>query len=149
MFIYNYKVKWADTDAAGIVYYPNFYKWMDQATAETFYSLDLPLSKLFAEEKFGIPLVEAHCEFKTPAFFEDLIRIETNIVELREKVIKLTHDIYRNDTLLARGYEVRVWVLVKSDKINSAIIPEKVREVMTKYIKNSVFCDITTRVRKN
>jgi acyl-CoA thioester hydrolase len=31
-FHYIFKVEWGDTDAAGIVYSPNDYKWMDQAT---------------------------------------------------------------------------------------------------------------------
>ena len=31
---YSFKVRWGDTDAAGIVFYPNFYKWMDEATHE-------------------------------------------------------------------------------------------------------------------
>jgi acyl-CoA thioester hydrolase len=84
------------------------------------------------EENIGIPLVEAKCEFKTPAYFEDVLLIETSAADVRDKVIRLNHDIYRNDTLLATGYEVRVCVSINQGKIKAAPLPEKVREALTK-----------------
>ncbi len=126
---YVYKVKWADTDAAAIVYYPNFYKWMDQATAELFHSLGYPLSQLF-EQNAGMPLVETHCEFKAPALFEDVLRIESKIVHVGEKSFKVTHDIYKQELLLAAGYEVRVWVSINQGNIKAASIPARIRKAM-------------------
>ncbi|MED4752506.1 thioesterase family protein [Brevibacillus choshinensis] len=130
--IYEYKVKWGDTDAAGIVFYPNFYKWMDQATGDLFYSLRYPLSKLFAEQKIGLPLLETYCEFKSPAFFEDSIHIMTNIVDVRDKVIKLTHEFFRGETLLASGYEVRAWTSFGQGKAKADSIPDEVRAALEK-----------------
>lgn len=129
---YAFEVKWADTDAAAIVYSPNFYKWMDQATADLLRALGFPLSKLF-EENLGIPLVESHCEFKTPASFEDMLRIATRIVKFGDKSMRLEHEIFKQDELLAKGYEVRVWVTIDRGKIKATSIPEKVREAIISY----------------
>jgi 4-hydroxybenzoyl-CoA thioesterase len=129
-YIYLYKVKWGDTDAAGIVYYPNFYKWMDQSTHELFGSLGFPSSKLFAEEKIGFPLLEAHCEFKSPALFEDTLRIVTSVKEIRNKVFKLVHEFYRGETLLANGYEVRAWTTFVLKKPKAVPIPENMRKLL-------------------
>jgi 4-hydroxybenzoyl-CoA thioesterase len=123
---YQYKVKWGDTDAAGIVYFPNFYKWIDQATHELFYSLGFPVSKLFGEQKIGLPLLETHCEFKTPAFFEDCLDIVTTVVEVRNKVIRFTHEFFRNETLIASGYSVRAWTSFEGQP-KAVPIPDHVR----------------------
>ncbi|MEW9672133.1 acyl-CoA thioesterase [Ammoniphilus sp. 3BR4] len=129
--IYEYKVKWGDTDAAGIVFYPNFYKLMDQATAELFHALGFSLSQIYAKEKIAMPILETHCVFKSPAFFEDSLQVITKVLELREKVYKLGHEFYRGETLLANGYEIRAWTSFGQGKPKAESIPETIREALS------------------
>jgi 4-hydroxybenzoyl-CoA thioesterase len=126
---YEFKVRWGDTDAAGIVFYPNFYKWMNEATHEFFAKIGLPASTLFEEEQIAIPLLETHCEFKSPLLFEDIVNIRSSVVEVRNKVFKMSHQFYRGDQLIAEGYEVRAWTLFK-DKPKAQPIPDNIREKM-------------------
>ncbi|MEX2105226.1 MAG: thioesterase family protein, partial [Bacilli bacterium] len=107
--VWEFKVRFGETDAAGIVYYPNFYKWMDQASHEMFLGIGVSTSKLLKEQK-GIPLVEALCQFKNALHFDDWIKIVTTVVEVRNKVFKLQHTFYLGDTIAAEGYEIRVWI---------------------------------------
>jgi 4-hydroxybenzoyl-CoA thioesterase len=106
---YSFKVRWGDTDTAKIVFFPNFYKWMDEATHEFFAELGTPTSELFATENIGIPLLESKCTFKTPLLFEDVVVVKTEVLELHNKVFKLAHTFYREDTLIAEGYTLRAW----------------------------------------
>ncbi|WP_102346559.1 acyl-CoA thioesterase [Bacillus sp. Marseille-P3661] len=106
---YRFDVKWGATDAAGIVFYPNFYKWMDEATHNLFVNSGYQLSKLFAEESIGIPLLEANCQFKSPLRFEDYVTVRTSIREIRNKVLILDHVFSKRDIEVAIGYEVRAW----------------------------------------
>jgi 4-hydroxybenzoyl-CoA thioesterase len=124
---YKVKVRWGDTDAAGIVYYPNFYKWMDEATHEFFAAIDYPTSKLFINEQIGIPLLETHCEYKSPLFFEDDICVTTTIEIVKSKVFRALHIITRGEQLIAEGYEVRAWVVFK-DGAKAVEIPEEVKQ---------------------
>ncbi|MET3289272.1 UNVERIFIED_CONTAM: 4-hydroxybenzoyl-CoA thioesterase [Brevibacillus sp. OAP136] len=133
--IYTYKVKWGDTDAAGIVFYPNFYKWMDQATGELFHALGFSLNQLFSEDKIGLPLLETHCTFKSPAFFEDSLQIVTKVLDLRDKVFKLGHEIYRGETLLASGYEVRAWTSFEQSKPKAVSIPEAFKASLSREVQ--------------
>lgn len=128
---FEFKVRWADTDAAGIVYFPNFYKWIDHATHDIFTEIGSPAAQLRDEQKIGWPLLETHCEFKTPAYFEDEIRLETQIVEVRDKVFRMTHEFYRGDTLLAHGHTVRAWTSFAQEKPKAVSIPEHIREIFT------------------
>jgi 4-hydroxybenzoyl-CoA thioesterase len=126
---YEFKVRWGDTDAAGIVFYPNFYKWMNEATHEFFAKIGLPISTLFEEERIGIPLLETHCEFKSPLLCEDVVIVRSVVVEIRNKVFKVSHQFYRGEQLIAEGYEVRAWTLFK-DKPKAQPIPDDVRKKM-------------------
>lgn len=127
---YEFKVRWGDTDAAGIVFYPNFYKWMNEATHEFFAQIGLPISALFEEERIGIPLLETHCEFKSPLLCEDVVTVRSVVVEIRNKVFKVSHQFYKGEQLIAEGYEVRAWTLFKG-KPKAQPIPDDVRKKMT------------------
>jgi len=69
--------------AAGIVFYPNFYKWMDQASHHFFAKIGFSSSKLMSEDKIGLPLLETSCKFHQPLVFEDQFVIKTSIDEIK------------------------------------------------------------------
>ena len=128
MNVYTFQVQWGDTDAAGIVFYPNFYKWMDQATHNLLANIGYPTSLLFRQQKMGVPLLEAKCQFSSPLFFEDQVKLVTSIAELRDKVIALQHEFYRDGTKVASGMEKRAWVAFSTDKpIKAVSIPDEIR----------------------
>lgn len=127
--IWDFKVRFGETDAAGIVYYPNFYKWMDQATHEMFSSVDMSTNKLLRENK-GIPLVEAFCQFKHALHFEDQVKVVSEVVEVRNKVFRIQHTFYLGDIVSAEGYEVRIWIDSSEGRLKSAPIPEELRSIL-------------------
>ena len=95
------RVRYAETDAAGIVYYANFLVYFEVGRIEMFRELELPYD-------LRLPIVETHCEYKSPAYFGDILEIHTSVPELMEKGFKIESKIYRrvNDELelLAQGY---------------------------------------------
>jgi 4-hydroxybenzoyl-CoA thioesterase len=126
---YSFKVRWGDTDAAGIVFYPNFYKWMDEATHEFLASIGLPSSTLYSEQQVSVPLLEAHCQFKSPLFFEDAVIVRSSVVEMQSKVFKISHKFFKGEKMVAEGYEIRAWTSFK-EKPKACPIPDEVREKM-------------------
>ncbi|NLY79135.1 MAG: acyl-CoA thioesterase [Lysinibacillus sp.] len=133
MHKYKYKVRWGDTDAAGIVFTPNFYKWMDEATHEYLAELIKPSSKLFKEDKYALPILEAFCQFKKPLMFEDEVVVETTVLNIQNKTFKLKHSFIRDGEEIATGYMVRAWTSF-SDKPKAMPIPMEVVEKL----KNSL-----------
>ena len=132
---YLFKVRLGDTDAAGIVFFINFYKWMDEATHEFFTEIGHPTSKLLAIEKVSTPLLESKCEFKTPLFFEDEVVLRTEVLEIHNKVFKLAHTFYRGETLIATGYTLRAWTLFE-DRPKAIPIPDLIREKLSAHQKS-------------
>lgn len=127
--VWEFKVRFADTDAAGIVYYPNFYKWMDQGTHEMLESIQYPTNKILSEHK-GFPLVEAYCQFRRPLLFSDRIRLVSDIEEVRNKVVKIRHTFFREDELVAEGYEIRAWVSMSDGVLKAQPFPEGLRRIL-------------------
>src|SRR6202051_1069698 len=58
-------VEWGDCDPAGIVYYPAYFRWIDQATYRLFLAAGLKRDDITSGQwKEGTPLVHAECSFK-------------------------------------------------------------------------------------
>lgn len=109
MFNYTTTVKWGDIDLAGIAYYPNFYGWMNDASCAYFDALGYNITKLLQNDKVGIPLIETHCQFFAPLFFEDSVTIRCKFTMVKDKVFTITHQFYKANSLIAEGYETRAW----------------------------------------
>lgn len=103
-------VRWGETDAAGIVFYPNVFAWFDLAAMEFFEDMDPPFSERVRRRQNGLPIIEAHCRFLLPAAYHDRLEIRSRIVEVRERSFRIEHAVYRGEELIAEGAEVRVFV---------------------------------------
>ena len=126
----NLPVYWGDTDKAGIVYYPNFFKWFDIAGHNFFRSCGLPPLKLEEEKQIIIPLLEAKCTFHQPLLYDDMMTIHTSAEKLSNKTITLRHRITREGESIAEGYEMRGWVLQGNGQIKAVQIPNDIRKII-------------------
>ena len=103
------RVTWADTDAAGVVHFSKFFVFFERAEEEFYRSVGLSF-KDFRNKGLWLPRVEAFCQYKKPARFEDLLEVELTLEELREKSARLGFIVTNKETaeLLANGYFVAV-----------------------------------------
>lgn len=125
--ILQYKVRFGDTDAAGIVYYPNFYKWMDTATHEILESKGFGIFEIINGEKISWPLLETHCQFHSPLVYRDVIEIHAQVTEIKNKIFKVSHTFKKGDITVAEGYELRAWASFSGDKPKAVPIPEDIK----------------------
>lgn len=127
---YHFQVRWGETDAAGIVFYPSFYAWMDEATHHYFAEIGYPTSKSFVEDKVAMPLCEAKCVFKTPLLFGDQVTVRTTMSEVRNKVFVINHTFVRDGQTVAEGYEIRAWADFNTPKVKAVPIPDELRQAI-------------------
>jgi len=108
------RVRYAETDQMGIVYYANYLVWFEIGRVELLRSLGLAYSQMEIEHKLILPVVEASCRYKAPARYDDQILIETSPSLLRGSVLKFAYRILRaadegeSPKLLAEGETVHV-----------------------------------------
>ena len=128
-----FTVEFGDCDPAQIVFYPNFFRWMDAASLHFFAAAGIPpWHKLNGDEGIiGTPLVDAHARFLAPATYGDRIEIETWVEEWRKKSFVMRHVIRRGGTVLVEGKEVRVFARHHPEdpgRIEALTPPEMIRK---------------------
>jgi len=87
-FRVNVRVHWADTDAAGIVWFGNFLRFFEEAEDEMFRALGRTRLELVRDFGILMPRLEATCRFRSPARAEEVLSVGIAIVELTERRIK-------------------------------------------------------------
>jgi acyl-CoA thioester hydrolase len=131
------RVRYAETDQMGIVYYANYLVWFEIGRVEVLRAMGLSYHQLETQHGCILPVVEATCRYRAPARYDDEILIETRPALLRGSVLKFAYRILRkgadgsDNTLLAEGETVHV---VCDPQLNKIPLPEQyvqaLREMM-------------------
>ena len=127
------RVRYAETDQMGVVYYANYLVWFELGRVELLRSLGLAYSKLESDHGCMLPVIEARCRYRSPARYDDEILIETRPAMLRGTVLKFAYRILRKghkgeeDTLLAEGETVHV---VCDDQLQRKPLPDHYAEAI-------------------
>ena len=100
-FKYLTRIYYEDTDAAGVVYYANYLKFLERARSEAIYSLGLSNKKLLDKEGVIIIVKSCNIEYKKPAKFEDEIEIISTINEVKNSSFKMHQLIKRNSDVIS------------------------------------------------
>ena len=122
------RVRYAETDQMGIVYYANYLVWFEIGRVEVLRALGLSYRELEIEHGCILPVIESTCRYRSPARYDDEILIETRPALLRGSVLKFAYRILRKEadgavpTLLAEGETVHV---VCDPQLNKKHLPEQ------------------------
>jgi acyl-CoA thioester hydrolase len=127
------RIYYEDTDHGGVVYYANYLKFMERARSEFLRSAGLELDAV--EDEFGVmfAVTEAHVFYHSPALFNDLLSVESSLVEMRGVRIAFRQCIYRQSdrTLLTKG-DIRLACINDDGKVRR--IPPTVANKLRNYL---------------
>jgi YbgC/YbaW family acyl-CoA thioester hydrolase len=96
-FRVNVRVHWADTDAAGIVWFGNFFRFFEEAEDEMFRALGRTRLELVRDFGILMPRLEASCRFRSPARAEEVLSVGIAVLELTERRIKYAFEAHERD----------------------------------------------------
>lgn len=131
------RVGWGDMDPAAIVFYPNFFAWIDEAAHEMFENMGVPIPKLMENRRLAFGLVEASCRFKSPARYHDVLVITSTIKNVQEKTMTVSHKIRHKDTnvLSVMGMEIRACMDISNPgAMKATAIPDDLREIFRQHM---------------
>ncbi len=117
-------IAWGDCDAAGIVYFPKYFYWMDVAFQTLLRNAGLSHHLIY--EQFGarLPSLEVTAKFLAPATYDDRLTVDVEIVHWGTKSFRMSYKGSRGGELIFEGSEVRVWAAIAPDgAIATAAIP--------------------------
>ncbi len=122
-FFIEKKIYYHDTDCGGVVYYANYLKYLEEARTEFFLLKGIELLKL-AEENAVFVVARVEIDYKSPARYQDKIRISAAVEETKLSAVKFYQEIRKGNTLLARA---RTTLICVDNELKVRKLPEKVK----------------------
>jgi YbgC/YbaW family acyl-CoA thioester hydrolase len=106
VFSTTFRVRWVDTDLAGVMHFSNFLRYFEACEEEFYRSLGSTWNSIREKYKIMLPRVEAHCHYKTPCRFDDVIEVTLRVREVASKTITYDFRLFRkhDGRLAAEGY---------------------------------------------
>ncbi len=138
------RVLYGDTDAGGVVYNANYLRYFEIGRTELMREWVCSYSDI---EKLGfvLPVTECWARYKAPAFYDDLLTIETVIAEISKVKCKFSYRITRKEAgverpkLLVKGYTVHAAV-TRAGKLTR--LPKEIIQKITQFSCDTIKIDI-------
>lgn len=122
------RVRFGETDAAGIVYYPTYFTWFDAGTHGLLRGDEAHGRDARGGPKFPLPVVECGATFLAPLQFDEEIEIVSTVASIGESSVRVEHEVRTlAGKTCARGFEQRVFVTLTSGRLAKAPIPPELR----------------------
>jgi 4-hydroxybenzoyl-CoA thioesterase len=130
--VYRVRVEFGDCDPARIVWFPNFFRWIDAASRHYFIECGVP--PWHETERtmgvIGTPIVDTKARFVKTASYGDWLDVDTTVSEWREKSFVQSYKLMRGDTLIMECDEVRIFAGRRDgdpNSIRALPIPPQIR----------------------
>jgi len=123
------RVRYAETDAQGVVYYANFLVWVEVGRVDYLRAAGLSYRDI-EKHGWGIMIVEASCRYHAPARFDDELQIDTWCDEIKRSSFRLRYTVTRteDELLLAEGHTTQVFLNLKEQR--PAALPDELRAIL-------------------
>lgn len=111
------RVIYGDTDQMGVVYYANYFRYFELSRSEYFRARGGHYAEV-ERQGFGLPVVAAHCDYRAPARYDDVLLVDVHVAELRRASLRFEYEVRReaDGTVLATGHTVHACVASQSGR---------------------------------
>lgn len=102
-------VRYQETDQMGIVHHSVYPIWYEVARTDFCKKMGMPYTEM---EKQGIltPIYEVHSKYQKPAYYDDILTIETKLTKLTPFRVVFSYQIFKDEVPIHFGETVHVWV---------------------------------------
>jgi acyl-CoA thioester hydrolase len=104
------RVRYAETDQMGVVYYANYYIYFEIGRVEHMRQLGVSYREMEIQDDSFIMVAESNCRYRRPAKYDDVLIIRTRVAEARRRTIRFAYEILNGATseLLSTGETLHV-----------------------------------------
>lgn len=97
------RVHWEDTDAAGIVYYANYLRFIERARSDMVREAGLDQTRLLSESGLIFAVRRCEIDYRAPARLDDELEIETVVEALGAATVDLRQTVRRDGEEIVRA----------------------------------------------
>jgi acyl-CoA thioester hydrolase len=109
-FTHPIRVYFEDTDAAGIVYYANYLKFMERARTEWLRALEVPHHLLMASDVGVFVVRDVTLQLHAPARLDDALQVSCRVTQIGGARLQLAQEVARDGAVLASSEISIAWV---------------------------------------
>jgi acyl-CoA thioester hydrolase len=104
------RVRYAETDQMGVVYHGNYFTWFEVGRVDLCRQLGFEYKQMEIEDDSYIVVADAHCRYKRPARFDDVLVIRTRVLTAQRRTVKFGYEVVHRESgeLLATGDTMHV-----------------------------------------
>lgn len=125
------RVRYAETDQMGYVYYGNYATYYEVARVEAFRSLGFPYKELEASG-IGMPVLSLNIKYHQPARYDDELSIKVTIPEKPRARIRFLYEVTNREGKLINTAETEL-VFIKMESGRPTRLPEKMKLLLEPY----------------
>lgn len=122
------RVYFSDTDAEGIVYFARYLDFAEHARTEMLREVFGGQSDMMKKQGICFVIRNISADYRSPAYLDDLLTVETSLIEAKRFSCSFSQDILRDGELLVHT-EIRV-ACIDIEKKRPALIPEEIIEAL-------------------
>lgn len=99
------RVRYAETDQAGVVYHSNYLIWFEVGRVELCRAYGFNYRDMEQTADAFLPVTECRVKYRQPARYDDELRVRTRVLDLRSRAVSFAYEVLRaaDGTLLAEG----------------------------------------------
>ena len=106
----NIRVRYAETDQMGVVYYANYLVWMEVGRVEYCKSIGFRYKDMELDDGILLAVAESHCRYLSPARFDEEVIVMTTIKEANRRVVTFDYEMSCGDRRLAVGQTKHIFL---------------------------------------
>lgn len=91
------RVRYGETDQAGVVYYGNYLLYFEVARSEFMRALGMPYTSLEGRGLF-LTVADAYCKYLSTATYDELLVVRTTVTKMTLTRVVFHYDVVRNDS---------------------------------------------------
>jgi 4-hydroxybenzoyl-CoA thioesterase len=134
MFAYERLVRFHETDAAGLVFFPCFFGYAHEAMEALFSKLEGGYARMIMARKIGLPAVQVDGTFVSPLRYGDTARIEVQVSRMGNRSFELTFDFFRTSDGARCATLHHTVVSTDLASVASMDMPEDIRAVVRAHL---------------
>ena len=98
------RVRYAETDQMGVVYYANYFIWMELGRVEYCRAIGFRYRDMEEQDGILLAVIDAQCRYRRPARYDDEVTVRTRVSKASRRAVEFSYEMYVREELIASGH---------------------------------------------
>ncbi|HTP86840.1 MAG TPA: thioesterase family protein [Bryobacteraceae bacterium] len=121
-----FRVRYAETDQMGVVYYANYFVWMELGRVEYCRAVGFAYREMEAQDGVLLAVIDAQCRYRRPARYDDEVTVRTRVNAASRRGVEFGYEMFVGGEPIAEGFTRHMFL---DKEFRPTSLPSKYREM--------------------